>query len=151
MTPSQTPTFKELADYKIVGKYVPRRDIPQKVDGSAKFALDTRLPDMAYASVLRSPVPGGSLVSLDDSAAKSMPGVIDVVKIPATPVTNMLGEMRASEAVVSLPIVIGQRIAHCRPSKLIGARPNTTLSQASQSTSNLIGIFHHALIAPTTV
>ena len=58
MTPSQTPTFKELADYKIVGKYVPRRDIPQKVDGSAKFALDTRLPDMAYASVLRSPVPG---------------------------------------------------------------------------------------------
>ena len=99
MTPSQTPTFKELADYKIVGKYVPRRDIPQKVDGSAKFALDTRLPDMAYASVLRSPVPGGSLVSLDDSAAKSMPGVIDVVKIPATSVTNMLGEMRASEAV----------------------------------------------------
>ena len=99
MTPSQTPTFKDLADYKIVGKYVPRRDIPQKVDGSAKFALDTRLSGMAYASVLRSPVPEGILVSLDDSAAKSMPGVIDVVKIPATSVTNMLGEMRTGEAV----------------------------------------------------
>ena len=99
MTPSQTPTFKDLADYKIVGKYVPRRDIPQKVDGSAKFALDTRLSGMAYASVLRSPVPEGILMSLDDSAAKSMPGVIDVVKIPATSVTNMLGEMRTGEAV----------------------------------------------------
>ncbi|GIS50699.1 MAG: hypothetical protein Ct9H90mP25_1330 [Gammaproteobacteria bacterium] len=93
----------------------------------------------------------GSLVSLDDSAAKSMPGVIDVVKIPATSVTNMLGEMRASEAVAVVADSYWTANSALQPSKLIGARPNTTLSQVSQSTSNLIGIFQHALIAPTTV
>ena len=99
MTPSQTPVFKSPSDYKIVGQYFPRRDIPAKVDGSAKFAADTRLPNMTYASVLRSPVPGGSLISMNDSVARSFPGVIDVVKLPAASVTNMLGEMLASEAV----------------------------------------------------
>ena len=99
MKPSQTPSFKDPSSYKIVGKYVPRRDIPAKVDGSAKFALDVRVPEMTYASVMRSPVPGGSLVSVDDSAARAIQGVIDVVAIPATTVTNMLGEMRSSDAV----------------------------------------------------
>jgi isoquinoline 1-oxidoreductase beta subunit len=99
MTPSQTPTFKDPADYKIVGKYVPRRDIPAKVDGSAQFALDVRLPDMAYASVVRSPVPGGSVVSVDDAAARAIEGVVDVVVIPKSSVGGMLGETLSTEAV----------------------------------------------------
>lgn len=99
MSPSQTPQFKNPADYKIVGKFVPRRDIPAKVDGSAKFALDVRVPDMAYASVVRSPVPGGSVVELDDGAARSMAGVIDVVVIPQSSVGGMLGETLSTEAV----------------------------------------------------
>lgn len=99
MTPSQTPTFKNPADYKIVGTHRPRRDIPAKVDGSAKFALDVRLPGMLYASVVRSPVPGGSVVSVDDSAARAIEGVEDVVVIPASSVTNMLGETLSTESV----------------------------------------------------
>jgi len=99
MTPSQTPTFKDPADYKIVGKYVPRRDIPAKVDGSAQFALDVRLPDMAYASVVRSPVPGGSVAAVDDAAARAIEGVVDVVVIPKSSVGGMLGETLSTEAV----------------------------------------------------
>ncbi|HCA35970.1 MAG TPA: xanthine dehydrogenase family protein molybdopterin-binding subunit [Gammaproteobacteria bacterium] len=99
MTPSQTPTFKDPADYKIVGTYVPRRDIPAKVDGSAQFALDVRLPDMAYASVVRSPVPGGSVAAVDDAAARAIEGVVDVVLIPQSSVGGMLGETISSEAV----------------------------------------------------
>jgi isoquinoline 1-oxidoreductase beta subunit len=99
MTPSQTPTFKDPADYKIVGTYVPRRDIPAKVDGSAQFALDVRLPDMAYASVVRSPVPGGSVAAVDDAAARAIEGVVDVVVIPQSSVDGMLGETLSSEAV----------------------------------------------------
>ena len=83
MTPSQTPTFKDPSEYKIVGKYVPRRDIPAKVDGSAQFALDVRLPNMLYASVVRSPVPGGGVVEVDDSAARAIEGV------EATLITNV--------------------------------------------------------------
>lgn len=99
MTPSQTPTFKNPADYKIVGTYVPRRDIPAKVDGSAQFALDVRLPNMAYASVVRSPVPGGSVAEVDDAAARAIEGVVDVVVIPQSSVGGMLGETISSEAV----------------------------------------------------
>ncbi|MCG8416065.1 MAG: molybdopterin-dependent oxidoreductase [Pseudomonadales bacterium] len=99
MTPSQTPSFKDPADYKIVGTHKPRRDIPAKVDGSVKFALDVRLPNMLYASVVRSPVPGGSVVSVDDSAARAIDGVVDVVVIPAASVNNMLGETLSTESV----------------------------------------------------
>lgn len=99
MTPSQTPAFKNPSEYKIVGTHKPRLDIPAKVDGSLQFALDVRLPDMVYASVVRSPVPGGSLAELDDSAARAMDGVLDVVVIPATSVGGMLGSTDSSEAV----------------------------------------------------
>lgn len=99
MTPTQTPNFKDAADYKIVGTHRPRRDIPAKVDGSLKFSLDVRLPDMVYASVVRSPVPGGSLASIDDAAARAIDGVLDVLVIPPATVTNMLGATDSSEAV----------------------------------------------------
>lgn len=99
MTPSQTPSFKDVADYKIVGTHRPRVDIPAKVDGSVQFALDVRRPDMVYATVVRSPVPGGSLVSMDDSAARAIDGVVDVVVIPPASVNNMLGETLSTESV----------------------------------------------------
>ncbi|HCL72372.1 MAG TPA: xanthine dehydrogenase family protein molybdopterin-binding subunit, partial [Gammaproteobacteria bacterium] len=72
---------------------------PAKVDGSAQFALDVRLPDMAYASVVRSPVPGGSVAAVDDAAARAIEGVVDVVLIPQSSVGGMLGETISSEAV----------------------------------------------------
>ncbi|MCY4358013.1 MAG: molybdopterin-dependent oxidoreductase [Gammaproteobacteria bacterium] len=99
MTPSQLPTFKDPADYKIVGTHKPRRDIPAKVDGSLKFSLDVRLPDMLYASVMRSPVPGASLLSLDDSEARAIDGVTDVVVIPQASVSSMVGETLSTDAV----------------------------------------------------
>jgi isoquinoline 1-oxidoreductase subunit beta len=99
MTPSQTPTFKDPSEYKIVGTHKPRRDIPAKVDGSAQFALDVRLPDMLYATVVRSPVYGGSVVEVDDSAARAIEGVVDVVVIPAATVSNMLGPTDSHESV----------------------------------------------------
>ena len=99
MTPSYTPSFKDPSEYKIVGTHKPRRDIPAKVDGSAKFSLDVRLPDMLYASVLRSPVPGADVVTVDDSAARAIEGVVDVVVIPRASVNNMLGETLSTEAV----------------------------------------------------
>lgn len=99
MTPSYTPVFKDPADYKIVGIHKPRRDIPSKVDGSAQFALDVRLPGMVYASVMRSPVPGGSLVNMDDSAARAIAGVLDVIVIPPASVSSMLGATDSGEAV----------------------------------------------------
>ena len=99
MTPSQLPQFKDPAQYRIVGTHRPRRDIPAKVDGSVNFSLDVRLPGMLYASVVRAPVWGGNLVAMDDSEARSVDGVVDVIKLPRASVSSMLGETLSSEAV----------------------------------------------------
>lgn len=67
--------------YKIVGKPLPRLDTPSKVDGTATYGIDFRVPEMKYAALARCPVFGGKVSSLDDSRAKQSPGVTFVGKI----------------------------------------------------------------------
>ncbi len=99
MTPSYTPTLKDPADFRIIGQHVPRRDIPAKVDGSLKFALDVQLPDMLYATVVRSPVFGGNVTDVDDSAARQVDGVVDVVRLPSSSSSSMVGAYRTGESI----------------------------------------------------
>ena len=99
MTPSQTPEFKKAEDYKIVGKFVPRLDIPSKVDGSAQFALDIRRPGMLYATVIRAPVFGATIVSIDDQAARKIEGVVNVIELPPSQSNMMIGGFQSSPAV----------------------------------------------------
>jgi CO/xanthine dehydrogenase Mo-binding subunit len=74
------PALKK-GDYKLVGKPLPRLDTPSKVDGSAVYGIDFRVPGMKYAALARSEVVGGKVSSFDASAAKQMPGVSFVDKI----------------------------------------------------------------------
>jgi isoquinoline 1-oxidoreductase beta subunit len=62
-------------DNRLTGQSLPRMDLPGKVDGSARFAGDVRLPDMLFASVRAAPSPGAQLVKMDHDAAKRVPGV----------------------------------------------------------------------------
>ena len=64
--------LKSPQDYRIVGKPVPRVDIPHKVAGEPSFVQDVRLPGMLHARVVRPPSPGAKLVSIDPD---SVPGV----------------------------------------------------------------------------
>ncbi|CAN7656238.1 molybdopterin-dependent oxidoreductase [Variovorax sp. LjRoot290] len=79
--PSQ-PRFKQPGDYRLVGTSVPRLDIPAKVDGSAQYGIDVRLPEMRYAAVLATPRHGGRLVAVDPAPALAMAGVERVVSLP---------------------------------------------------------------------
>ncbi|KVO50024.1 xanthine dehydrogenase family protein molybdopterin-binding subunit [Burkholderia stagnalis] len=72
--------LKKPADFKLVGKPVKRLDSPEKVDGTAQFGLDVRLPGMLYAVIVNSPVFGGTIASIDDTAAKRVGGVRQVVR-----------------------------------------------------------------------
>ncbi|SAK50852.1 aldehyde oxidase [Caballeronia temeraria] len=72
--------LKDPHHFKIVGTPVKRLDSPEKVDGTAIFGLDVRLPDMVYAAIVNCPVFGGTLASVDDSNAKKIPGVRQIVK-----------------------------------------------------------------------
>ena len=71
---------KPPASHKIVGKSIPRFDIPKKVTGGAAYVQDIRLPGMVHGRVVRPPRYGSSLDSFDEAAVKAMPGVIAVVR-----------------------------------------------------------------------
>ncbi len=79
LSPPVSPQRKAAKDYQLIGKSLPRLDIPAKVDGTAAFAMDVDLPGMRYAAVMSPPVHGAKVASLDDTAAKAMPGVHKVL------------------------------------------------------------------------
>jgi isoquinoline 1-oxidoreductase beta subunit len=81
LTPPKEPKLKPAKDFKIVGKWVKRRDTAAKVDGSAEFGIDVKLPGMLYAALAQCPVIGGKPVSFDAAQAKGMPGVTNVVQV----------------------------------------------------------------------
>jgi isoquinoline 1-oxidoreductase beta subunit len=75
--------LKEPADYKLIGKSLPRLDTPAKVNGSAVYGIDVQLPGMLTATVARPPVLGATLKGFDASAALAVPGVKQVAEISA--------------------------------------------------------------------
>jgi isoquinoline 1-oxidoreductase beta subunit len=84
------PTLKDPASFRVVGQATHRVDTPSKVDGSARYGLDVRLPGMLYACVARCPVFGRSVSGYEDAGARSIPGVRDIVPLEA-------GEMLVDE------------------------------------------------------
>src|SRR5579862_8858902 len=75
------PPLKQGKDYQIVGKPIPRLDVPAKVDGKAEYGIDFRLPEMKYAVLARCPVIGGKISSFNDSDAKKILSVSYVGKV----------------------------------------------------------------------
>ena len=72
-------SVKPVQDLKIVGQPLPRYDIPGKVDGSLEWAVDVSLPGMVHARNVRPPVAGATLISIDESSVRNVPGFIRVV------------------------------------------------------------------------
>ena len=76
------PALKTRDQYRLVGTSRNRADIPSKVVGQAQYGIDVVLPDMLYAAIMRAPVPGGQLTSVDPAPAMAMAGVHEVVVLP---------------------------------------------------------------------
>ncbi|WP_306716510.1 xanthine dehydrogenase family protein molybdopterin-binding subunit [Burkholderia dolosa] len=75
-------TLKQPADFKLIGRRIPRVDAAPKSDGTAHFTLDTALPGMRVALLQRPPRFGATVKSFDATAAKAVPGVVAVVQVP---------------------------------------------------------------------
>jgi isoquinoline 1-oxidoreductase beta subunit len=73
--------LKTPAEFRLIGQPVPRRDSPAKVNGSALFGIDARVPGMLYAALKMAPVVGAGVASFDASKAMAMPGVVKVVEV----------------------------------------------------------------------
>ncbi len=83
VTLDREPDIKSPGEWWLLGTEVARLDVPVKVNGSAHYAIDTRLDGMVYAAVKSCPVPWGRLVSYDAEAAKKRPGVVAVIEFRA--------------------------------------------------------------------
>jgi len=77
----KTVSLKDPKNFRLLGQSMPRLDIPAKVNGTAEFGIDVKRPDMLIARVVRCPVFGGKVQSIDDTKAKAVAGVKNIVKI----------------------------------------------------------------------
>jgi nicotinate dehydrogenase subunit B len=72
--------LKDPREYRLVGKPLKREDIPPKVTGEFVYMQDMRMPDMVHARVIRPDAYGAQLVSIDDTAARAVPGFVQTVR-----------------------------------------------------------------------
>ncbi len=80
-SPSSSVVLKEPGQFRLIGTDVARLDLPPKVNGTATFGIDIRRPGQLAATLMACPHFGGTLFSFDDTAARGMPGVVDVFSL----------------------------------------------------------------------
>lgn len=73
--------LKSPEHFRLIGKVMPRVDIPEKINGKAKFGIDIQLPGMVYGVISRSPVHGSKPELLNEKEVRESDGVIDIVRL----------------------------------------------------------------------
>lgn len=96
--------IKTPEEFNLIGLPTPRLDVPSKVDGSAIFGIDVRLPGMVYAAVMHCPVLGGSLRSYLFNAVRNRPGVMKAVRLTNAVAIVAEHYWQAKTAIEAMPI-----------------------------------------------
>ena len=73
--------LKDPSEWAYIGKSIPRLDVPAKINGTAVYGIDVKVPGMTHAAIAMSPVFGGKLKSYDVGAVRSRPGILKVVEL----------------------------------------------------------------------
>lgn len=81
LTPPDSEARKSPTEFTIIGQPKQRLDTPEKVDGSARFGIDVRVPKMVYAAIRHSPVFGAKVAAFDAESVKARPGVLGAVRV----------------------------------------------------------------------
>ena len=99
-------TLKDPKTWKLCGKPVRQVNAPGKVNGSLKYGIDVRLPDMLYATIAQCPVFGGKIKSIDEGKIKGMAGVRHLTRLDDSTVAVIADSFwQAKRALDVLPIV----------------------------------------------
>ncbi|MEX2049295.1 MAG: molybdopterin cofactor-binding domain-containing protein [Gemmatimonadota bacterium] len=96
------PVLKTRDQFRIVGTSRDRADIPSKVVGRAQYGIDVVVPDMLYAAIVRAPIPGGQLASVEEAPARGMPGVREIVRLADAVAVVADGYWQAQQALDAL-------------------------------------------------
>lgn len=81
MSVPEKVTLKDAKDFKLIGTPAKRLDTPAKVNGTAVYGIDVKLPDLKIATLAQSPAFGGRIKNVDDTAAKAVKGVRQIVQL----------------------------------------------------------------------
>jgi isoquinoline 1-oxidoreductase subunit beta len=77
----KTVPLKPASEFRLIGRATPRLDVPEKVDGRARFGIDCRMPGLLFARVAIAPTDGARVSALDEAGARAVPGVRQVVNL----------------------------------------------------------------------
>ena len=104
LEPPKDVKLKDPKDWKLIGKPIPRLDIPASVNGKQRYGIDAVVPGMVYAAVAQCPVFGGKVKSVDASKVQAKRGIIKVLPLETFVAVVADNWWRAKEAVKQLPI-----------------------------------------------
>lgn len=124
-----TVNRKEKKDYKIIGRSVPALDIPEKINGSARYAIDAQVPNMVYAKIIAPPKRlGAKIMSIDDKKAKQIKGYITTIPF------NFPDEALNGGILTHVPLVVASDYPSAmRAAKLIDVNWNTDACSTASS------------------
>ncbi|HEY7298676.1 MAG TPA: molybdopterin cofactor-binding domain-containing protein [Xanthobacteraceae bacterium] len=114
-------SLKDPRDWALLGTPQRRRDVYQKITGQPVYAIDVQVPNMLHAGIVHCPVFGGSLRTLDTTSAAAMPGVRQIVRLPAAVAVIADTWWRAKRAVEALRIEWDDRGNGCLSTEKICA------------------------------
>jgi isoquinoline 1-oxidoreductase subunit beta len=98
------PALKRPEQYALIGRRLARLDVPLKINGSAKYGIDLEVPGMVRAAIIRCPVFGGTVKSVDEGAIAGRRGVLQVVRLKDAVAVVADRYFRAQAALNALPI-----------------------------------------------
>tara|TARA_B100001939_G_scaffold47996_1_gene37440 strand:+ start:1306 stop:3657 length:2352 start_codon:yes stop_codon:yes gene_type:complete len=124
-----TVNRKEKKDYKIIGRSVPALDIPEKINGSARYAIDAQVPNMVYGKIIAPPKRlGAKIISIDDKKAKQIKGYITTIPF------NFPDEALDGGILTHVPLVVASDYPSAmRAAKLIDVNWNTDACSTASS------------------
>ena len=147
--PKDVP-LKDPADWRIIGKPLPRLDTAPKVNGAEIYAIDVRLPGMLQAAIAQSPVFGGKLAKFDAAAVTSMPGVRHVLPVGDNAVAVVADTWwQAKTALEALPVTWDDGPNAAVSSATIAARLREGLDATDAFVGHRIGDAPAALASAT--
>ncbi len=139
--------LKAPADWTIIGKPLPRLDTAEKLNGSAVYAIDVKLPDMLLAAIAQCPVFGGKLGGFDAKSVLGMPGVRHVLAVEDNAVAVVADTWwQAKTALEKLPVTWDEGKGAAEDSKTIAARLAEGLDAPQAAVGHSIGDAKGALV-----